>query len=1027
MKEDKRPYWNDPYVIKVGQEADHCFLHPLGSIEEVNSKNQPARSLSLNGKWKFHWSKNADESVQKFYKSDYQCDDWDEISVPANWQMEGYGIPIYINKTYPFPKRPPYVDASYNPVGQYFRTFEIPDGWSEFKIFLNLEGVNSSATIWINGEEVGYHQDSKTRAEFYITPFLKKGVNEIAIEVYRWCDGSYLECQDFWRLSGIERPIYLTARPKTYIQDYKISTLLKEDYKDAIFQADVSLARKTDLFSATYFVKCALADGNNLMATALEEVAFEEGQINRIINLSFPVTDPKKWTAETPELYDVIISLYNGSNDQIECLKAKVGFRSVEIKDGVLLVNGEYVILKGVNHHEHDEDHGHVISEASMIEDILLMKKNNINAVRNSHYPKCQRWYELCDVYGLYIVDEANIEAHAMGARFQDEYDESEHTSNLIAFKEAHLLRVKSMYHRSKNHASVIIWSLGNEAGNGPNHMATYDWLKLVDPYRPIQYEQAGEDRNTDIVCPMYPTLEEVAAYATAEKHRPYIMCEYSHAMGNSLGNFAEYWDLIYKYRLLQGGFIWDWHDQGIRALDERGKKYWKFGGDYGDEAVPSDGNFCINGLVFPDRTPHPHLLEVKQLYQHLHFSVKDWTSGQVTITNGYSFLTLITLKVTYRIWTWDGAKEKVLSYEGSVSLSGFAPKEKREFTIQELENIDSKRCWFVDLQAKDISNEPKVLAEEQFQSKLENRVGECDTSKSEVDDDLSIKVIEGEADFRFIAHGKCEVSIDRQTGYLKSWKYEEESLLESPLRLNFWRAPVDNDFGWDMPNICGKWRYAHRFFEVLNIQKVEGQSNSPVFRVTMFNKIINTNVQLTYHIINTNKISIEVHCEIGATNEDDVIPRIGLTTEVSPSFQRVRWMGRGPHENYSDRNRSAHFGIYESEISAMHEPYISAQENGCRTDVYWCALSNEKGRVIRVAGDQTFDMTATPYSSEALTRGDQHQLKSVELADSNKVSLSLDHLQMGLGGIDSWGARPLDQYIIGPGSYRFKFDLEVR
>jgi len=1017
---DKKPYWNDPKVIKLGQEDDHCFIHPYADEAECDQNVQSSRVFSLNGKWKFHWANSPAERPIDFYKSEYNCADWDEINVPADWQMEGHGVPIYLNKSYPFPKNPPYVDDEYNPVGSYFRKFEISEEWTDFEIFLSLESVNSSATVWVNGEQVGYHQDSKTKAEFYISPFLKEGQNELAIEVYRWCDGSYLECQDFWRLSGIERDVYLTARPKTYIKDFTVRTILDDDYQDALLDIDVDVLHKRLDGSGDYEVRLTLKDGDVEFYTDSQKVQFISDGLTKKLKFSKPIKNPKKWTAETPQLYELEIQLINQKTGIREYIKSKIGFRSVEIKDGVLLVNGKYVTLKGVNHHEHDEVNGHVISEDSMIQDILLMKENNINAVRNSHYPKSKRWYGLCDEYGLYVVDEANIEAHAMGARFQDEYDENEHTSHLEDFKEAHLLRVKSMYHRSKNHASIIIWSLGNEAGNGPNHDTTYDWLKAQDSSRPIQYEQSGEDYNTDIVCPMYPTLEQVKAYGVSDKDRPYIMCEYSHAMGNSLGNFKEYWDLIHTYRLLQGGFIWDWHDQGLAAYDSEEKKYWKFGGDYGSEDVPSDGNFCINGLVFPDRTAHPHLEEVKKVYQNVKVELLDWHEGHLKLTNLFSFTPLKNVEIIYRIWYWDSVKDQVEELSGMREILLLQSQDHSVIQINEITELSSEEDLFLDIEVVDNAESNNFLAREQFVKKGIKRQKE---RKAPGLDSIHYSLDKNKN--HVIQWGSHKLMIDGISGHLTSLESDHIQIIKTPLRLNFWRASVDNDFGWDMLTKCQQWRYAHKSFQVTDFE-IDKNEHDIKLSLYLMNDPLAVTCKVTYHIDNSCKIMIHYNLDIAVSDEDGFIPRIGLFTELNSSFSAIEWLGRGGHENYPDRKSAAHYGIYESRVADLHEPYISAQENGMRCDVAWCKFRSVNGQQIRISSEHSFGLTASPYSSEDFTRTDQHQLKSAELPASEKVCLSLDYLQMGVGGIDSWGALPLDQYMIGAGRYQFSFDLQI-
>ena len=1022
QNENGKKYWNNPDIIKIGQEKDHCFIHPYRSNEEAQNQ-ESSRYISLNGEWLFHWCEKPNDAPVGFHLDHFEKNDWDKITVPSNWQLEGYGVPIYLNKSYPFPKKPPFVDENYNPAGSYYRTFSITSEWVEFDIFLSLEGVNSSALVWVNGQDVGYHQDSKTKAEFYVTPYLKEGENTIAIQVYRWCDGSYLECQDFWRLSGIEREVYLTARPKVYTRDIHIQTSFDEVFEDA--NLDIKIDFNSKHLDASHLqIQLTLSDCHNQFVFQEHlPYQFNSGE-KEIFQFNRKIIKPHHWTAETPNLYHLTIEIWDQQNEQKEVLCQKIGFRQIEIIGGELKVNGQSVTLKGVNHHEHHETHGHVVSEESMIADIVSMKANNINAVRNSHYPKCKRWYELCDEYGLYVVDEANIEAHAMGARFQDEYDESKHTSHLEWFAEAHLARVKSMYHRAKNHASVIIWSIGNEAGNGPNHFKTYDWLKKEDPNRPIQYEQAGEDYNTDIVCPMYPTLQQVEEYGKSNKRRPYIMCEYSHAMGNSMGNLKEYWDVIHQYNKLQGGFIWDWMDQGIAAHNSKGEKYWNFGGDYGNENTPSDGNFCINGLVFPDGSPHPHLTEVKKVYQKIKFELTSKRPCVVRVTNLYDFTSLKADYLHFEWWQYDELRNCKKANSGSIKIELLRPKDHIEIEVpfdDEGEVLSNKEDNYLNLTFSNDLDGTQVLAHEQFQYKREEGkkpwMGYPSNQKFTAYQRSSKRTV--------LKWKENLIHLNLEKGLIEQIKKNNVKLLNSFLRLNFWRAPIDNDFGWNMSELCKPWRNAHEKYIVVSVtQKIQGDHARFTFKLEN-DKLLSSAI-ITYDFLSFGMIKVNTKLEINKNCPATIIPRIGWATELNTDVKSMKWLGRGPHENYPDRKYSAHFDIYEKSILRMHEPYISAQENGMRCDVNWCELYDSDSNLMLSIFDESHPLhiSCTPYSSEELTREDQHQLKSSELPKSNRVYLSIDHLHMGLGGIDSWGTMPLDQYLIRPGIYEFDFAL---
>ncbi|MFX1533250.1 MAG: glycoside hydrolase family 2 TIM barrel-domain containing protein, partial [Promethearchaeota archaeon] len=604
--------WENPKILGRNKEAAHCTYIPYADTQTA-LKNDPLQSpfyLSLNGRWKFCWVKKPADHKLDFYKDNFDVSQWVDIIVPGNWELQGFGIPIYTNVIYPFPADPPHIPHDWNPVGSYRRTFTISNSWKDRQVFLHFGGVSSAMYVWLNGEKVGYSQGSKTPAEFNITEYLRKGENVLAVEVYRWCDGSYLEGQDFWKISGIERDVFLFSTPQVHIRDFFVRGDLDDNYIDGMLKVTVNVRNYLPDVSGKHYVHIDLLDTDN---KSVFETLTKEANIRNAdkITIHFEqfVKKPAKWSAETPKLYSMLISLSNESGLITEVVSCKVGFRKVEIKDAQLLVNGIPIIIKGVNRHEHDPVTGRTVTEKLMIKDIQLMKQFNINAVRTSHYPNVPRWYELCDKYGLYVVDEANIESHGMG------YDPEDTLGNNPDWKEAHLDRTIRMVERDKNHPSIIIWSLGNEAGDGVNFEATYKWIHERDSSRPVQYEQAIEGPHTDIVCPMYSRIEQLEEYANKEQNRPLIMCEMLHAMGNSVGNMQDYWDVIEKHKVLQGGFVWDWVDQSFLKVDEDNMRYWAYGGDMGDDIVFNDGNFCINGLVQADRAPHPHLWEVKKVY----------------------------------------------------------------------------------------------------------------------------------------------------------------------------------------------------------------------------------------------------------------------------------------------------------------------------------------------------------------------------------------------------------------------------
>ena len=671
------PEWKDPAIVQVNREKPHCTLISFDDFEKAFAGEESASGnyMSLNGLWKFHYSPNPASRPVDFYKSSFNARKWDDIPVPSNWEFQGYGIPIYVNIDYEWTRNPnpPEVPEDENPVGSFLTSFQLPESWNGKQIFIHFGAVKSAFYLWVNGEKVGYSQGSKTPAEFNITPYVKKGRNSVAVEVYRWSDGSWLECQDFWRISGIERDVYLHARPKVYIRDFFCKGGLINQYSDGLLDLKVEIMNSKVTPVSQYKLTGELfrkIDPGIAVWSGSVSIDIKEGK-GSVARFNDVVENIDAWSAELPNLYALILKLSDEGGKLLEYTSADIGFRSSEIKHGKLLINGKAVHLKGVNRHEHDEYTGHFISKESMYKDVLLMKQHNINAVRTSHYPNDPYWYKLCDTYGLYVIDEANIESHGMG------YNPRRTLGNNPVFTESHLDRTIRMVERDKNHPSVIIWSLGNEAGDGVCFDTTYDWIKSRDLTRPVQYERATSGRNTDIYCPMYSRIHHLIDHVQRHPAKPLIMCEYSHAMGNSNGNFKDYWDVIERYDQLQGGFIWDWVDQGIAKYDKNGVKYWAYGGDFGPEDVPSDGTFCLNGLVWPDRTLHPALNEVSKVYQGVGFETIPFTENKVMIKNKYDFLSLDLFDIH---WTLE-VQGKVLD-SGIIESPVVAPGESRIFDL---------------------------------------------------------------------------------------------------------------------------------------------------------------------------------------------------------------------------------------------------------------------------------------------------------------------------------------------------------
>lgn len=1012
---DEKMNWEDPEVFNVNQEKPRASFVPFSKVDDLLKGDKALASSvqSLTGQWKFHWVPKPADRPEAFYSDDFDCTGWDEINVPSNIEMEGYGYPLYVNKQYPFPKDPPYIPHEVNPTCSYKKEFLIPDTWYEQEVFIYFEGVASAASYWINGHPLGYSQDSKTPVEFNITAFLREGANSIAVEVYKWCDGSYLEGQDFWRLSGIERDVYLICRPKVHIRDFFAKAALDRHNTDGTLSVDVELNLPADN-GEQLTIELLDSSGHKMEAKTSKKVEVACATMT----LELQVPQPKRWTAESPHLYQLAIALKSEEGELLELVGCKVGFRKVEIRSGQLHINGKPVTIKGVNRHEHDPHHGHVISEESMVEDIMLMKQFNINAVRASHYPNVSRWYELCDQYGLYVVDEANIESHGMGVRFQDDiaYDEATHPSDLPEWKAAHLERVAKMVERDKNHPSIITWSLGNEAGNGHNFYECYNWVKQRDPSRPIQYEQAGEDANTDIVCPMYPSIDAIEVYAKKNPSRPLIMCEYAHAMGNSVGNLQDYWKVIEAHDALQGGFIWDWVDQGIHAKKD-GVSYWAYGGDFEPKGVRHDANFCINGLVFPDRTPHPALWEVKKVYQSAKVELNHTSGLMLKITNDYDFLDLEGCVVC-----WDIRTNGNPIFSGSFVLPGLPSKDVyyRELLVSEPGSSSDYPYYLnVSIQLGAASYPLKAgheIAAEQF------ALDWVSSANAEVGKEGFLSLVEKETTISVKGEG---FYLHFEQGVLTSFGTSEGERLVKPLKPNFWRAPTDNDFGNQMPGRLKYWRTASKQAKVKYWSAFQTAENTVKVNTVWSTADEKFFFPLVFMIDPSGELQINGKLML----QDDALPelpRIGLTMGIKAEYDQLQWLGRGPFENYWDRKSAAFVGKYEGTVSDQYVPYVSPQENGNKCDVSWLKLTSGEGQGIEVKGEETFGFSALYYTPEDLTQEAFGTMHTYDLKKRDFITVCMDHLQMGVGGDDSWGAMTHDEYRIPPKNYEWAIKLSL-
>jgi beta-galactosidase len=1008
--------WENPGMIAQNKEPAHNTLVPYLDKEKATrcDRFQSGFFRALNGKWKFFWSKKPADRPKDFYLPEYDVSQWDEIQVPSNWQLAGYGIPYYLNHPYVFEKNPPNIQHDYNPVGSYRTEFEIPANWQNRQVFVHFDGVESAFYLWINGKKVGYSQGSRTPAEFNITPFLQDGKNILAAEVYRWSDGSYLECQDFWRLSGIFRNVYLFSAPNVHIRDFEVHCDLDENYRDAVLSIIAKVKNYGSEGCRDQSIEAVFLDMNGLPVKSeilmSDFSAYIAPGSESLLKMKADICSPRKWSADEPNLYTVLMALKDKEGNILEYESCRFGFREVEVKNGQLLVNGIPVLLKGVNRHEHDPDSGHFITKESMLEDIRLMKKHNINAVRTCHYPDDPIWYDLCDLYGIYLIDEANIESHGMG------YKPDETLANKPEWKKAHMDRIQRMVERDKNHPSVIVWSMGNEAGDGTNFEAASDWIHHRDPSRPVHYERAGLRSHTDIYCPMYARIPHLIRYAEQRCDRPLILCEYAHAMGNSVGNLIDYWDVIEKYDHLQGGFIWDWVDQGIRKRTDDGREFWAYGGDFGEEK--SDQNFCMNGLVLPDRSVTPKLLEVKKVYQYVKMKPLDLARGIIKVINRYDFINLNRFVIDWEVLE-DG--QEILS--GSIVSPDIAPGESKilGFGLDKISpKPGSEYLLSVFVRTPETSGLlPKghEVAKEQYILPFH-----ADTSTAKIPSGQPLKLEESENAVH-IKGKNFSVEFDKSSGLLTSFLYRGTELIQAGPTPNFWRAPTDNDFGNRMPERCAVWKKAssNRKLERFEIASREDTRIQIVAGYRLPD--VASNHTITYTILSTSDVIINNHFVPGKEGLPELL-RFGLRMRVPKDFERVQWYGRGPHENYWDRKTSAFIGLYTNSVEDQFVKYASPQENGYKTDVRWVALSKQNDVGLLAVGMPEICFSALPYSIEDLTQESRGTKHPTDLPENNFVEFHIDLNQTGVGGDDSWGARPLEKYTLFAKEYTYSLRL---
>jgi beta-galactosidase len=1013
----QKPEWNDPSIVQLNKEEAHATLFPFESVSSALSgeRSKSANYLLLNGDWNFKYSERPADRPVDFYKSEYNTSAWDKIPVPANWEFKGYGVPIYVNIPYEFTKNPtpPIIPDDPNPVGSYKRSFNLPEGFMGKEIFIHLGAVKSAFYIWINGQKVGYSEDSKTPAEFNITDFVIPGENTISLEVYRWSDGTWFECQDMWRISGIERDVYLFATPKVHVFDFFCKAGLENYYTDGTFDLYLTVKNYKGT-KGSYLVSVSLLnepDDEKPVFTQTEELKFKEEK-SLFLKFNSKIKNPRKWTAETPELYTLLIELTDSKGNVLETLTSKTGFRTSEIKNGLYLFNGKAIKIKGVNRHEHDEFTGHVVSEEMMIKDIRLMKQNNFNTVRTAHYPNDPRWYELCDQYGLYVIDEANIESHGMG------YDPDKTLGNNPIYKPAHLDRTRNMLERDKNHTCVIMWSLGNEAGDGVNFDATYDFIKSRDLSRPVHYERADGGRNSDLFCPMYSPISALEQFAEVVRPKPLIMCEYAHAMGNSTGNFQDYWDVIENHDQLQGGSIWDWVDQGHADYTKDGIKFWTYGGDYGPADVPSDGTFCLNGLVWPDRSPKPGLSEVKKVYQNIGFKIVGFAIDRIEIQNKYDFINLKDFTIY-----WEIEGEGVVIQDGMILHPDIEPGTGKVFNM-DIKTFTPKPGveYFINFTAFVDHNQPLIPAGHIFAMEQFPFPGSV-TKTNPKAEDRGDKVITETKAILTIQAGKNIFEFSKSDGFITSFLVNGKKINEGKLVPNFWRGPTENDFGNNMPIRLGVWKDAGKNAIIKEFRHQLNNKNYYAVNVAYWLPDVESNLYINYLINGEGELRTEMSMEPAGKDYPE-LPRFGMSMTLIPGYENLEWFGRGPQENYNDRKTSAFLGHYVSTVTDQYVPYIAPQENGYKTDTRWLVLKNKDNSGLMIKGEDMISFSALHFSIQYLTRPKRDGFHTTDLVKKDEVYLNIDFGQMGVGGDDSWGAKTHSEYSLPFRPYKYCFIL---
>ena len=1022
----KEKYWLDPAANRVNTEAPRSDFFAYETVQGAQKADKKASSryLSLEGKWKFNFVKDHQNAPADFYTTKFDDSKWEDFPVPGLFELNGHGDPIYKNIGYAwatqFEPNPPYIEEKNNYTGSYRKTVTVPADWKGENIYLHVGSATSNLAVWVNGKFVGYSEDSKVAAEFDLTKYLKPGQqNLIAMQVMRWCDGSYFEDQDFWRFTGIAREVYLYSRPTTHVSDIFVTPDLTDNYTNGTLAVNLTGVKTTGCKATLTLVDAKGAT-----------VKTEDADLGKgTASLKWQIANPLKWTAETPNLYKLRVDLKDAKGNLVESFTQNVGFRKVEIKNAQLLVNGQPVLIKGADRHEMDPDGGYVVSVESMVKDIKIMKEHNLNAVRTCHYPNDPRWYDLCDEYGLYVVGEANLESHGMG------YGEKT-LAKVPRYLQTHLERNRNNTHILKNHPSIIIWSMGNEAGYGENFEKVYDEVKAYDPSRPVQYERAGLERATDIFCPMYYDYSACENYLKGSNvTRPLIQCEYAHSMGNSMGGFKEYWELVRKYPSYQGGFIWDFVDQAIRSKNKAGKEIFAYGGDFGRYPA-TDHNFNCNGFISPDRKPQPTASEVRYYYQNIWTNLVDAQKGVVEVYNENFFRTLSNVALD-----WTLCDDGKMIATGTVASIDVKPQGKTRVELEGYNTAGAKGELTLTVEYKLKQGEPLLeagydIARQQFVINPYTFATASDLLASSATTTATAKgkkaaaaapAVTKEEQLACISltGGKTTATFSKSTGLLDYLDVDGEPMFEDRLSLtpDFWRAPTDNDYGANFQDKFAAWKNPTLKLTSMK-DEVDGQNRRIVCEYTL--PEVKANLTLTYTMTPEGKLVVNQKLAVDKTAKDmPYIPRFGMTLRMPKAYDTVTYYGRGPVENYVDRHDSQFLGLYTQNVKDMFWGYVRPQETGNHTDIRWWNVHNAAGKGLTFSGTEALEMTALNYETEDLDGGsnktDRH-MHPGDLTERDYTVVHVDGFQMGLGCVDSWGAWPQQKYLYPYADHEYTF-----